>query len=281
MIEVIGRYLEVDGIATYYEDCGQGPALLCLHAACQDTLFFRHLQQGLGDRYRIVVPDLPGHGKSLLREDWTPLRTVEERAAWTWAFVRHLDLPRAAVLGASYNAPLALLLGVEHPDAFAALIAVEGGVVGGPPFPDVIRDMLFYANQPIVETWCRTLIGDRASPARRDEVVHQILRTTPRVASADLTEAAERFPRRAPTPWFVRSGTADLGDLLGEIRIPTLLVKGGASWLTPAPGMAATTARIPGARLVVQEGVGHYPSLEDPDEFNRIVGEFLDGLARW
>ncbi|HEX8002156.1 MAG TPA: alpha/beta hydrolase [Mycobacteriales bacterium] len=64
----------------------------------------------------------------------------------------------------------------------------------------------------------------------------------------------------------------------GEVTAETLVVAGGADRLTPVRAAEAVAASIPGARLVVLDGVGHYPWVEEPEAFAGIVERFLAGL---
>jgi pimeloyl-ACP methyl ester carboxylesterase len=64
---------------------------------------------------------------------------------------------------------------------------------------------------------------------------------------------------------------------LGTIRTPTLVIWGRQDRILPSSQAFDAAARIPGARLHVFEHCGHMPNVEYPEEFNRLVLEFLDG----
>ena len=52
-----GHYIDVDGLRVHYEEAGSGPPIICFHAACQDTLMYRHVLDGLSDSYRVIAVD--------------------------------------------------------------------------------------------------------------------------------------------------------------------------------------------------------------------------------
>jgi pimeloyl-ACP methyl ester carboxylesterase len=64
-------------------------------------------------------------------------------------------------------------------------------------------------------------------------------------------------------------------DRVGGIKSPVLLLRGDADWLVYQEQVEATRDRIPGSRLTVLEGTGHYPMIENPHEFNEAVRSFI------
>jgi pimeloyl-ACP methyl ester carboxylesterase/putative sterol carrier protein len=255
--DTVGRYVEVDGIRTYYEEAGDGPPIVCIHAACQDTLMYRRTLEGLSDEFRVISIDAPGHGKTLEPEGG-PFRDIADHADFNEAFMDALGLERPVIVGCSMGGNMVLELAARRPEHYAAVVSSEGADYT-PTVSRFLLDMLLINGQQILECWSQSLIGKRTPPDRYREVVWQIRRTTPEAMEGDLTGYAG----------------FDVRDRVGGIKSPVLLLRGDADWLVYQEQVEATRDRIPGSRLTVLEGTGHYPMIENPHEFNEAVRSFI------
>lgn len=254
---IVGRYITVNGIRTYYEEAGQGPAIVCFHAACQDTLMYRHVLEGLSDQYRVIALDAPGHVKTDMPPDG-PFQSLTSHAEFNEAFMEALGLERPAIIGCSMGGNLVLELATRRPGAYAAVVS-SCGADYTPTMSGFLLEMLLSNGQQIVETFCESLTGPRTPDARAREAVWQIRRNVPEVMAGDLIGYAG-FDKR---------------DEVGGITAPVLLLRGEADWLVYQEQVEATQSRIPGSKIVVLEGTGHYPMIENPYEFNETVRTFL------
>ncbi|MFJ6199938.1 alpha/beta fold hydrolase [Micromonospora sp. NPDC092111] len=253
----VGRYITVDGIRTYYEEAGHGPAIVCFHAACQDSLMYRYVLDGLSDQYRIIALDAPGHVKTDMPAEG-PFRSLTRHAEFNEAFMAALGLEKPAIIGCSMGGNLVLELASRKPQAYAAVVS-SCGADYTPTMSGFLLEMLLSNGQQIVETFCESLTGARTPANRAREAVWQIRRNVPEVMAGDLIGYAG-FDKR---------------DEVGRIQAPVLLLRGEADWLVYQEQVAATQSRIPGSQLVVLEGTGHYPMIENPYEFNETVRTFL------
>lgn len=253
-----GHYLDVDGLRTYYEEAGEGPPVICFHAACQDTLMYRHVLDGLSDSYRVIAVDAPGHAKSLPPDDGE-FRHITRHAEFQERVMALLGLERPAIIGCSMGGNLVLELAARRPDAYSAVISCEGADYT-PTVAELTLDMLLINGQQIVECWSQSLTGNRTPPDRAQEVVWQIRRATPEAMAGDLVGYAG-FDKR---------------ELMKNIKTPVLLLRGDADWLVSQEQVEATGSRIPNSEIAVLAGTGHYPMIENPYEFNETVREFLD-----
>jgi pimeloyl-ACP methyl ester carboxylesterase/putative sterol carrier protein len=254
----IGKYAEIDGLRVYYEEAGEGRPLVCFHAASQDSLMWRHVLDGLSDRYRVIAVDAPGHCKS--QEPATgPFTSLTSHAEFNEKLMDKLSLEKPAIVGCSMGGNLVLELAARRPDFYSAVISAEGADYT-PTVSQFVLDMLLLNGPQIIQCWAESLIGDRTPPDRARDVVWQIRRTCPEVMCGDLTGYAN-FDRR---------------DMVGKITVPVLLIRGDADWLVYQEQVEATRDRIPGAKMVVLDGTGHYPMTENPQEFNDSVRSFLE-----
>lgn len=253
-----GHYVTVKGIRTYYEEAGQGPVVVCFHAACQDTLMYRYVLDGLSDHYRVIAVDAPGHVKSDMPADG-PFQSLTSHAEFNEAFMETLGLEKPALLGCSMGGNLVLELASRRPEGYAAVIS-SCGADYTPTMSGFLLEMLLSNGQQIVETFCESLTGARTPEDRAREAVWQIRRNVPEVMAGDLVGYAG-FDKR---------------DEVGYIKAPVLLLRGEADWLVYQEQVEATQSRIPGAKIAVLEGTGHYPMIENPYEFNETVRAFLE-----
>jgi pimeloyl-ACP methyl ester carboxylesterase/putative sterol carrier protein len=255
--EVVGRYVEVQGLRTYYEETGSGPPLVCIHAACQDTLMYRHVLAGLSDRFRVIALDAPGHGKTLVPEGG-PFTDVTRHAEFNEAFMDALGIERPVLVGCSMGGNMVLELGARRPGGYRAIVSCEGAA-HTPTIDQFTLEMLDANGAVLAEAFARSLTGPRTPPARAEEVVWQLCRATPAIMKADLA-GYTAFDKRS---------------VVGRIQDPVLLLRGDRDWLVTREMVEETAAGIAAARIVELEGTGHYPMIENPVEFNAAVRAFL------
>lgn len=255
--ETVGKYVDVDGLRTYYEEAGEGPAVICFHAACQDTLMYRHALAGLSDEFRMISVDAPSHGKTL-EPVGGEFQSLTRHAEFNERLIDVLGLERPVIVGCSMGGNLVLEMASRRPDAYAAVISSEGADYT-PTMTQFLLDMLLVNGQEIVECYSKSLTGNRTPPDRAREVVWQIRRVNPEVMRGDLIGYAG-FDKR---------------DAVGKITAPVLLLRGDGDWLVSQKQVEDTASRIPDSRIAVLAGTGHYPMIENPYEFNEALREFL------
>ena len=255
--EVKGHYVEVDGIRTYYEEAGAGQPIICFHAACQDTLMYRYVLQGLSDQFRVIAVDAVAHGKSLEPADG-PFHSLSRHAEFNERLMDKLGLVKPVIVGCSMGGNMVLELAARRSDAYAAVVSAEGADYT-PNVSSFFLDMLLLNGLQILGWWARSMTGDRTPPDRAREVVWQISRAMPEVMRGDLTGYAN-FDKR---------------EAVGAIKCPVLLMRGDADWLVSQAITEATQRRVPGSKIAVLKGTGHYPMIENPFEFNEAVRSFL------
>lgn len=259
--ETVGRYVDVRGVRTYYEEAGEGLPIVCLHAASQDSLMYRHVLDELSDEYRVIALDAPGHCKSSLPPEG-PFTDITQHAEFNEAFMSALGLERPAVIGCSFAGNQVLELAARRPGGYAAIVSSEGADYT-PTVSDFFLDMMRTDGHQIVDGWSQSLTGNRTPADRRADVVWQIQRNPAAVMVADL----------------IGYGHFDEREEMSKITDPVLLLRGDADWLVSQEQVEATASRVPGSRIAVLEGTGHYPMIENPLEFNAAVRSFLHDVG--
>jgi len=208
--------------------------------------------------------DLPGFGRTPLESD-----TVDYRA-----FVRdHLPEQPAALIGTSMGARISLELALESPERVAALVLVGPGLDGHEWSPEVEafgeeeeaaleRGDLQAAVEANVKLW---LAGPRRSLDDVDPALRALVAEMQRNAF-QLQEGREARMLRLDPPASTR---------LVDVRAPTLVVTGDEDVQDIQEIADKLVAEIPGAERATIAQTAHLPSLERPEEFNRIVLAFL------
>lgn len=270
MSKVETGYVEFPGARIYYEVEGQGPALTLVHAGVAHLRMWDPQVTAWGDRFRIVRHDERGFGRTLTED--VPYSNADDLLH----VLDHLGVEQTHLLGTSRGGVIALDFAIQHPDRVRSLILVASGLGGfdvdDPRLMDVWPEMerLEEAHEwdALVELETKLWTdgpgqpSDRVDPEIRRKMVEWNLE------NYRAEQVANKVQRMDP-PAVER---------LGEITVPALVTWGTLDELGVLDAGRKLTEEIRGARSHVFEGVAHMVSLERPDKFNRLVGEFLQGV---
>ncbi|MHA6622614.1 alpha/beta fold hydrolase [Pseudonocardia sp. DLS-67] len=262
--------LHVAGSRAFVLEEGEGVPVLCLHTAGQNGVQWRDVQSDLAALgYRVVVPDLPGHGRSEPAPRG-PVRDLGDYASWCGELIDRLGMERPFVVGCSIGGAIALQLAVRRGDRLAGAVAMaaHGGT-------DAAR-MLSVGGLE------RELV-DAAAPSRSDRTYHGTLAVVGASVPPERAELIARMHRRedpeVTTSDLIGWVTHDVRSGLPGVGCPVHLVAGEDDlWLDPADVRHAADL-IPDARCTFLDGVGHYPMEELPG-FAATLDGWLTDLAR-
>ena len=266
-------FIEVSGARLYYEADGTGPPVVLIHAGVAHLRMWDGQVAAWRDGYRVIRYDTRGFGRTLVED--VPYSNRADLAA----VMDHAGVDRAHVLGLSRGAIIALDFAVEQPARVRSLTWVAGGVRGleleDDPrevamMPELERLETEHRWEELVELETRLWTdgpgqpSDRVDPEVRRQMSQWNLESYRAEQSANqpiqpdvvATEALDRLTM----PLLVTWGTLDVAPTLAS-----------GEWLA---------ANVPGARRHVFEGVAHMVNLERRDEFNALVGAFLDDAER-
>jgi 3-oxoadipate enol-lactonase len=266
--------VEVNGAKLYYEARGEGHPVVLMHAGIADSRMWDDQMEAFARRYRVIRYDHRGFGKSEVPAG--PASLSED----LYGLLRALDVERAHLIGVSMSGGIAIDFTLTHPEMVSALVPVCPGVGGINLEPDEHEQALFAevqaaaqagdlrrAGEASVHVWVdgpgRT--PDQVNPAVRERVRGMLGLLASRQAEQEKAEYRMLEPPAA--------------QRLGEIHVPTLIIIGDQDISPVQKTVDRLAAEIPGARKAVIHGAAHVPNMERPDEFNRIVLEFLAGVA--
>ncbi len=276
------RYLDLHGERVAYQDVGTGEVLLLIHGMAGSSATWRAIIPELSKKYRVLAPDLLGHGESTKpRGDYS----LGAFAASLRDLLDELSISRATVVGQSLGGGVAMQFTYQHRDYCERLALISSGGLG----PD-LNWILRFLSAPGAE-----LLLPVVAP-------RPVLNVGNKLGSW-LTAAGVQSPR-AGEMWSAYSSLADpqtrqaflrtlrsvvdyrgqAVSALGKIHVshglPTLLIWGEEDKIIPvAHGRAAHDA-VPGSRLEVLPGVGHFPHVESPRAVVDILDDFISTTAR-
>jgi pimeloyl-ACP methyl ester carboxylesterase len=268
-------YADVDGVSVRYVKSGSGPALVLLHTLRTQLDIFQKLIPELARHYTVYACDYPGHGWSdIPRADYAP----EDFYRWTAAFLEGADIEGATVAGISIGATIALVLAARRHPRIARVIAVNPYDYGPPAG---VRSSSLVAS--VILTPAEVPILGATVMRLRNRVVNDLImaggvatrRALPPALARELNEVGARPGHyRAFLQLLRYEGLwPDAREEYPNIRIPVLLVYGEQDW-APVPARERDRALIPGVTVETVPGGGHFLSLDQPGELQRLILAF-------
>jgi 3-oxoadipate enol-lactonase len=259
----------VRDIEMAYDDRGSGPVVVLLHGYPFNRSMWREQAQALSASYRVITPDLRGHGETILKTE-TPA-TMEEMARDVAALLDKLDIKRVALGGLSMGGYVTLAFYRRFPLRVRALILADTRPQADTEEARRNREeqagkILKEGMESIADDFLKKVLTPATlseKPETVERVREMILKTDPQGAANALRGMAVRH---------------DQTDFLEGILVPALILVGSEDKLTPPTDAELMKREIRGSRLEVIEGASHLSNLERPAEFNRALLEFLDAL---
>ncbi len=126
---------DIDGFRMNYVDEGEGPPLLLVHGNPTWSFFWRSMISGLKDRYRVIVPDLIGHGLSEKPDHRRYEYRLKRRVTDIVRLVEHLNLERATLIAHDWGGGVGMGAAVAMPDRFARFVLMNTAAFRAPTCP--------------------------------------------------------------------------------------------------------------------------------------------------
>ncbi len=247
---------------TVVQMSGAGSPLVFVHGFTTTAEFWREQVEAFSSRYRVIRINLPGHGGSP-RPDGRSY-TIAAFANDILAVYRTLKIDDAILVGLSMGGTVAQSFTLSHPECVRALVLVGAtphGLGEDVNVDNVLRAIddlgVVRASQNVIE---RSFGGS----ASRELI---------EFAKQEVTQTPDFVAREA----IVSLNASDSRTRLHDINVPTLVVVGKEDIITPPGESVVLSKGIPESHLEIIPDAGHFPMLEQPQMFNRILKDFLDG----
>src|SRR5215469_9499943 len=270
-----------DGVRLYFEETGSGHPLILVHEFAGDLRSFEPQLRQFGKRYRTIAFNARGFPPSDVPEhvsSYSQIRAADD----ILAVLEHIGERQAHTVGLSMGGFATLHFGLRHPQR--ALSLCVGGC-GYSAEPD--KRETFRAEADVIARALRTegmaafaeryaLGPTRVQYQNKDPRGHAefkaMLAEHSAVGSANTQQGVQKE----------RPSLYTLVEEMKRITVPTLIITGDEDWPCLLPGILMKQS-IPSAALAVLPNSGHAINIEEPDEYNRIVGDFLSQVesGRW
>jgi len=268
--------VHVNGIDLYYEEHGEGEPLLLIMGWGGNAATWKPQLPGLAERFRVIVFDNRGVGRSSAPEG--PYSTPQ-MAEDTAGLLDALQVPRAHVFGISMGGMVAQELAVRHPERLDALIL--GCTTPGGRWAAGFRELQLDIQQFEQET-----SGEVPDTVWFSEFLKRLW-TDHALAKSDthLQDFVLSLIRFPPTPHGLRNQAQaislhDAYSRLPEIEHPTLVLTGDKDQLIDFENSFILAGRIPRAELRIFPGLKHAFHLEQPELVNAVIIDFIERARR-
>jgi pimeloyl-ACP methyl ester carboxylesterase len=267
------------GHRVFYRSAGSGPVVVLVHGITSTSATWANLLPYLAERFTVIAPDLLGHGESAKpRGDYS----LGAYASGIRDLMIALGHERATFVGHSLGGGVAMQLAYQFPEHCERLVLVSSGGLGRD-----INALLRAASLPGSELVLPLLVNGRILGAGR--VVGRLLGRIGLRVHTDLEEVLRGHAslsdgearavflhtlRAIVDPWGQRVDASD--RLYLAQAIPFLLVWGERDPIIPAEHARAAHRLVPGSRLELFPDAGHFPHLDDPLRFVRLLFDFIE-----
>lgn len=269
MQPIVLRQLKSGDAEIVYRVLGEGPPIVLLHPFPVNHEFWLPMAEALITRYRVVLPDLRGHGDSGVGEG--PAK-MEKHAADIARVMDDAEIVRASMVGVSIGGYVLFEFWRRYRGRVAAL-----GLCNTKASADSAE-----ARAGRLQTANDVL--ERGAESFFESMVPRLLGKTTRETRPDLVEGALRMMRKMSPEDVaqVQRGMAERPDsvnTLKTVNVPTLIVTGDEDILTGLNEAELMRQHISGSQLRVIAKAGHYSMWEQPEEAGKLLRGFLDGTS--
>lgn len=237
-------YAPVNGIKIWYAAFGRGAPVILLHGGLANSNYWGKLVPALAQRYRVIVMDSRGHGRS--SRDEKPYG-YDLMASDVVALMDYLKIDKAALIGWSDGAIIGLDIAMHHPERLTKLFAFAAN-----SDPSAVKDV---EHDPVFSAFI--------ARARSE---YEKLSPTPKEYDAFLKQITKMWD--SEPHWTA----ADLA----AIKVPTWIVDADHDEAIKRDNTLFMADSIPGSGLLIQPEVSHFSFLQDPQQFNAAVLHFLE-----
>jgi pimeloyl-ACP methyl ester carboxylesterase len=269
---IVGRYVHLTlggrDHRVYFEEAGAGIPLVCLHTAAADGRQFRHLMTdpAITDHFRVLAFDLPWHGKSTPPDGWHRERyqlTVDGYIEAIRGFCAGLELQRPVAMGCSIGGRIVIKLAIDRAAEFRALIGLEASAYQSP-----WADYGWATHRGDIDSGevaagiCSGMMAPQSPENFRWETLWQYMQSGPGVFKGDRFD----YDFRSALPG------------IDTKSCPLYLLTGDYDFTVPPELTRSAAEKIPGARFIEMEQLGHFCMSENPERFRTYILPVLNEI---
>jgi 3-oxoadipate enol-lactonase len=254
----------------FYEVLGSGPPVVLLHPFPANHELWKPAAQSLVTRYRVILPDLRGHGDSGVGQ--SPA-TMEKHAADIARILDHEEIARAPFAGVSIGGYVLFEFWRKNAVRVETLALCNTKAQADTPEARAGRlqsaaEVIERGTEPFFESMLPKLLG-KTTYATRPDLVEGALRMMRKMSTEDVAMVQRGMAERR-----------DSVETLKAINVPTLVVTGDEDILTGVAEAEVMRRNIPDCRMKVIAKAGHYSPWEQPEEVGKLLRQFLDAVRK-
>jgi len=272
---ITGRYFNVDVDGTenriFVEEAGRGMPLLCLHTAGADSRQYRHVlnDPDVTSRFRVIAFDMPYHGRSTPAGEWwlskyrltTASYLSLVRAVWL-----ALGLERPVVMGCSMGGAIVLKVAAEFQEELTGIVGLESSAYAPGRYNELLHHPAIHGGE-LAASYTYGLNAPGSPEESRRENWWYYSQSGPGVYQGDVYFYS--------LDWDAREDIKRIDTNRCKVALLT-----GEYDYSCTPAMSeAVAASIPGSRLTIMKGMGHFPMIENYRDFRPYLLAALDHVA--
>jgi pimeloyl-ACP methyl ester carboxylesterase len=268
MEPIFVRHIQSGDAEIVYWVLGDGPPVVLLHPFPVNHEFWLPVAEVLAWRYRVVMPDLRGHGESGIGEGPA---TMEKHSADIAHVMDDADVGRAPMIGVSIGGYALFEFWRKHRGRVAALgLCNTKAQADGPEARagrlQAANDVLERGTAPFFESMIPKVMG-KTTREMRPDLVEGALRMMGQMSPEDVAQVQRGMAARP-----------DSIETVKTINVPTLLVTGDEDIMTGVNEAELMHQHISGSQVRVIAKAGHYAAWEQPEESAKVLRHFVDSL---
>ena len=257
-------FTTINGFRCSFTDIGEGQTILFVHGFPLSRAIWQPQIEALAKNYRVIAPDLRGHGESSAPAGVYAMDTFAEDLQ---ALIAERKCGPVVLVGHSMGGYLSFAFYRKFPQSVRALVLFCTRATADSEEGKIVRENLAQRAEregpaAVAEQMLPKMLA--ASAAARPDLVEQVRQIMLSTSLNGLTGSLRGMAARPSSL-----------ELLPKINVPTLVVAGEHDAIIPAAESAALAAAIPHAELAVIPGAGHLASLENPDAVIATLRAFL------
>ena len=252
----------------YYESAGQGETIVLIHGGQMDRRMWDRQFSNLATKYQVIRYDVRGFGQSPAAI--MPYSDDDDLLA----LLDHLHVAKAHLVGLSLGGRISLDFALTHPERVSSIVLVGPGMSGfdwskesQQSFMAVVNAIQRDGPQRAVEMWLK---DPYMAPAMERRDIAQRLREL----------ATDNMRAWVSNDALARSIDPPAAKRLKSVRVSTLVIVGSRDVPDIQRIVERISREVPGAKKVVIEGAGHIVNMEKPEDFKRVLSEWLVEKSR-
>jgi 3-oxoadipate enol-lactonase len=271
MIEDLSVNIQIRNLSMAIDDCGSGTPMLLIHGFPLNRQMWQPQLQPLADAgYRVIAPDLRGFGASEATDTGYSMDGFADDMV---ALMDALDIERAVVCGMSMGGYVLMNMLERYPQrvtaaCFIATRSTTDDETGRARRTAMAADAERLGANPIIKMFAELLFAPETSQHSPELIARATVwmrETNPRALAGALIGMRDR---------------KDYTPLLPNFKLPSLVIAGAEDRAAPLEAAQLIAEGLPDAELKVIEHAGHMLNMEQPEQFNALLIQFLDKLKR-